>query len=126
MSRVRGKDTIPELAVRSGLHKAGFRFRLHNSSLPGRPDLTLAKYRSAIFVNGCFWHQHENCPKSKLPSTRHEWWKNKLQRNQARDAKNYDKLREGGWNVLIVWECEIKKNFDETIARLTKELQSNL
>jgi DNA mismatch endonuclease (patch repair protein) len=108
MSKVRGKDTGIELFVRSALHQRGFRFRKNVASLPGRPDIVLPKYRTVIFVNGCFWHGHENCKASKLPETRHEFWEQKISGNVARDARHFKTLREDGWKVLIIWECALK------------------
>jgi DNA mismatch endonuclease (patch repair protein) len=105
MSGIRGKDTTPEKAVRSALHKAGFRFRLHVRDLPGKPDIVLPKYRTAIFVHGCFWHGHE-CRNFKWPKTRADWWRKKIEANKARDRKARTALRKLGWNVRVVWECE--------------------
>ncbi|MQW64876.1 DNA mismatch endonuclease Vsr [Sinorhizobium meliloti] len=105
MSRVRGKDTKPELTVRRFLHSRGLRYRLHRRDLPGKPDLVFPSQRIAVFVNGCFWHQHSGCPKSSLPRTRHDFWKAKLQSNILRDQKVQDELRAMNWRPLIVWEC---------------------
>lgn len=107
MSAVRGKNTTPELHVRRSLHAAGYRFRLHDKQLPGRPDLTLPKYRTAIFVDGCFWHGHD-CPLFKVPSTRTEFWLAKIGQNRARDAINEQSLISAGWRVLRVWECALR------------------
>lgn len=107
MSRIRGRDTKPELLLRRGLHRAGLRFRLHKSSLPGRPDLIFPKHRAAIFVHGCFWHGH-SCPLFRLPGTRSEFWRAKIEANRERDSKAFDALRGGGWRVLTVWECSVK------------------
>ena len=108
MSRIRSRDTKPELWVRSALHKAGFRFRLHRGDLPGRPDLVLPKYGAVVFVQGCFWHAH-HCQKGRVPGTRSEFWKAKLETNQRRDARNVRALRAAGWRVLTIWECELAK-----------------
>jgi DNA mismatch endonuclease (patch repair protein) len=110
MSRITGKDTKPELRLRSILHRAGYRFRLHVSSLPGRPDIVLPKYHTAIFVNGCFWHRHPGCSKSYTPSSRTEFWTAKFEATIARDAKKSIELRKQGWNVLTVWECELQQS----------------
>ena len=107
MSGIRGKDTKPELAVRRGLHAKGFRFRLHAKDLPGKPDLVLPRYRAAIFVNGCFWHRHD-CHLFRMPSTRQEFWSEKIACNVERDAAAHAKLRDAGWRFLIVWECALK------------------
>jgi DNA mismatch endonuclease (patch repair protein) len=107
MRAVRGEHTKPELAVRRAAHGLGLRFRLFRSDLPGRPDVTFPKWRTVLFVNGCFWHQHPNCPRSRLPKTNKEFWKTKLEQNAARDQSNYDLLAKQGWRVLVVWECEL-------------------
>ena len=109
MRAVRGKHTKPELIVRRAAHALGLRYRLFRSDLPGRPDLTFPKWRTVIFVNGCFWHQHAGCSRSKLPKTNAQFWKSKLRRNVARDKMNYELLQEEGWRVLILWECALTK-----------------
>jgi len=116
MSRIRGADTQPELALRSLLHRKGFRFRLHKNSLPGKPDIVLAKYGTVIFVHGCFWHRHENCKNTTTPSTRPEFWRAKFEGNVRRDAMNEKRLRAEGWRVLTVWECDIERN-PEKVAK---------
>lgn len=122
MSKVRGQNTKPEIKIRSGLHRQGFRFRVNNSKLPGRPDIALKKYSVAIFIHGCFWHCHINCPKSKMPQTRAEFWKNKISNNVIRDQKNIKTLSEIGWRIAVVWECGIKKEKDliETLGTLNR------
>ncbi len=107
MSRIRGRDTRPELLIRRGLHARGFRFRLHARDLPGRPDLILPKYRAAIFVNGCFWHGHD-CPMFKLPATRPEFWLKKIEANRSRDGATAKALAEAAWRSLTVWECALR------------------
>lgn len=107
MRAVRGKNTRPELAVRRAAHALGLRFRLFRGDLPGRPDLTFPKWRTVLFVNGCFWHQHPGCSRSKLPKTNMAFWKTKLERNAERDRTNYNRLVEQGWRVLLLWECEL-------------------
>jgi len=107
MSRIKGKDTKPEKAVRSLLHYLGYRFRLQRKDLPGKPDIVLPKYRTVVFVHGCFWHSH-GCKDSGIPKTNSEFWHEKLAKNKLRDGKNSLKLRELGWSVLVVWECELK------------------
>ena len=106
MSKVKSKDTNPEMIVRRIVFMMGFRYRLHQKNLPGSPDLVLKSRRKIIFVNGCFWHRHEGCAKAALPNSRVEFWTNKLERNQERDAENVEKLDADGWSVLTVWECE--------------------
>lgn len=105
MSGIHGKDTKPEIFVRKALFASGFRFRLHRRELPGIPDIVLPGKKVAIFVHGCFWHLHEGCKNAKLPSTRPEFWRDKLGRNAARDKKNVEALLNLGWRVLVVWEC---------------------
>jgi DNA mismatch endonuclease (patch repair protein) len=108
MSRIRGKHTIPEKVVRSLLHRLGFRFRLHTKSLPGRPDIVLAKYKTVVFVHGCFWHRHRGCKNSTTPTNRRDFWLAKLEGNAARDKLHRSALQKLGWRVLVVWECEIE------------------
>lgn len=108
MSRVQKMHTKPEKIVRSFLHKLGYRFRLQRKTLPGNPDIVLPRYKTVIFVNGCFWHGHENCRKGKRPDTNKDFWNEKIDKNIQRDQKNYQKLRSEGWRVLVIWECETK------------------
>ena len=116
MSRVRGKDTKPELRVRRLIHALGYRYRLHRKDLPGRPDLVFPSRRKVVFVHGCFWHRHPDpaCTLARLPKSRLEFWKPKLEGNRARDEKNLAELREAGWLPLVVWECELR---DEAALR---------
>jgi DNA mismatch endonuclease, patch repair protein len=123
MSRIRSKNTRPELLVRHFLWVCGFRYRLHRKQLPGMPDIVLTRYKAVIFVHGCFWHGHGNCPQFKMPSTRKEFWEAKIRRNQERDAHSQAKLREMGWNVIVVWECEIAgKAGKARLVRLITEI----
>ena len=108
MSQIRGKNTSPEVIVRKYLFSRGLRYRLHDKKLPGRPDLILKKYRTVVFINGCFWHQHSNCKHSHIPETNREYWLNKLSGNKKRDEENLRKYRDLGWNVIVVWECELR------------------
>ena len=108
MSRVRSKHTTPELRVRSLVHRAGYRFRLHDGKLPGRPDLVLQKYRTVIFVNGCFWHRHPGCKRATTPKTNIDYWQAKFDRNVTRAKKSHAALRRDGWRVLIIWECQTR------------------
>lgn len=110
MSAIRGKNTKPELVVRKLLHGCGFRFRLHRKDLPGKPDLVLPKYRKAVFVNGCYWHGHEDCELFRLPKSRKEFWSKKITGNRLRDDRNRDALIEAGWKVVTVWECAACKS----------------
>jgi DNA mismatch endonuclease (patch repair protein) len=122
MGRIRTKGTAPELALRSALHSAGFRFRLHRKNLPGKPDIILPKYKCVIFVHGCFWHHHEGCVKSTLPKTNVEFWQNKIAANVRRDKANQDNLAKLGWQVLIVWECDIKRDVNVVMEYLIVNL----
>lgn len=118
MSRIRGKNTTPEKAVRSVLHRLGFRFRLHGNGLPGRPDIVLRKYRTVVFVHGCFWHRHKGCGNCTTPTNRRAWWLEKLNGNAARDILHARALRKLGWHVVVVWECQTKKSaFPESFGR---------
>lgn len=108
MSRVRGKDTTPEMRVRRAAHKLGLRFRLHREDLPGKPDLVFPKHRVALFVHGCFWHRHEGCPKASTPKSRVSYWKDKFASNVARDVAVRHELEELGWRVRTIWECETR------------------
>jgi DNA mismatch endonuclease (patch repair protein) len=107
MSRIRGKDTKPEMMLRTGLHRAGLRFRLHAAELPGRPDLIFPRYHAALLIHGCFWHGHD-CPMFKLPRTRTEFWAAKIASNRARDSESEAALAAAGWRVMTVWECALK------------------
>lgn len=115
MSGIRGRNTCPELLVRSYLHASGFRFRLHLRELPGSPDLVLPKYQACIFVHGCFWHRHEGCRYATTPATRTEFWAQKFDGNVTRDRRNVQSLLDAGWRVLIVWECGLRQraNLDD-------------
>jgi len=108
MSRIKNKNTKPEILVRKFLFANGFRYKLNDKKLPGKPDIVLPKYKTVIFVNGCFWHGHENCKYFKLPGTRTEWWKEKIEKNIENDLKKQSHLVDLGYKVIIVWECEIK------------------
>ncbi|ESE31355.1 DNA mismatch endonuclease Vsr [Eubacterium brachy ATCC 33089] len=117
MARVKSKNTKPEVFLRKLLWHKGFRYRLNYKELPGSPDLYIPKYKVAIFVNGCFWHMHENCRYSSIPKNNHDFWKNKLEGNVERDKQNYIKLENMGIKVIVVWGCEIKQMMkDEIIA----------
>ena len=109
MSHIRSKDTKPELLVRHHLHALGFRYRLHSPKLPGHPDLVLTKWRTVIFVNGCFWHRHKNCKAATTPKSNVEFWQAKFSRNVARDRQEQAALKAAGWRVIVLWECEVKR-----------------
>ena len=108
MSQIKNKDTKHEMLIRKFLFSNGFRYRLNNLKLPGKPDIVLPKYKTVIFVNGCFWHGHENCKYFKLPKTRTEWWKEKIERNIKNDLTKHYQLKKAGYKVIVIWECEIK------------------
>lgn len=123
MAKVRGKDTSLELSLRSLIHGMGFRYRLHVKELPGKPDMVFPRHRKVIFINGCFWHQHEGCPAAARPASNTDYWNKKLEKNLARDKSNIQKLEEAGWKVLTVWECEIKDR-PALVARLRTFFES--
>lgn len=123
MSRIRSKNTKPEVLVRKQLHKRGFRFRINVKNMPGKPDIVLPKYKTVIFVNGCFWHGHKGCKYFVVPKTRTEWWLNKISRNNLNDEKAVRALADQGWFSIILWECELKKVYlDSTIERCVAAL----
>ena len=125
MSKISGKETKPEILVRKYLFAHGFRYRKNVKKLPGKPDIVLPKYKTIIFVNGCFWHGHENCKKSALPATNTEFWKEKISANVIRDKKVFTELHSMGYKVLIIWQCELPvKKRKMTLAILVKELKS--
>ncbi|MYN42859.1 DNA mismatch endonuclease Vsr [Duganella sp. FT109W] len=109
MARIRGKNTRPELTVRKMLFAAGYRYRLHVRKLPGSPDLVFASRKKAIFVHGCFWHLHDNCNRARMPKSRVEFWTDKLNGNKARDERSLNALERAGWQIYVVWECELDK-----------------
>ncbi len=119
MSRVRSKDTKPELLVRRYLHSRGYRYKLHDKTLPGRPDVVLPRYRTVIFIHGCFWHGHEDCKYARLPATRTEWWQQKIEINICNDEKAVSSLRAAGWRTITVWGCRLKP---ATIEQTLQEL----
>jgi DNA mismatch endonuclease (patch repair protein) len=112
MSGIRGRDTAPERIVRSLLHRAGFRFRLHRRDLPGRPDIVMRRHRTVVFVHGCFWHAHSGCPLAKEPATNAEFWRAKLRANRERDRRAVERLLELGWRVAVIWECAVRGSKD--------------
>lgn len=125
MSGIRGKDTRPELSVRSYLHRRGLRFQLHVADLPGRPDLVLRKYDAVLFVHGCFWHQHRGCRDAAKPSSNTIFWRKKLSENRKRDARQIRALRENGWRVGVFWECAARKGVvnEATLRELARWLR---
>lgn len=123
MSRIKGVDTAPEKQLRSLLHAAGYRFRLHHRQLPGRPDIVLPRYRAAVFVHGCFWHRHPGCRYATTPSTRTEFWSGKFAATVARDARKEQELAAAGWRVITVWECELARDPDGTLENVVRQLK---
>jgi DNA mismatch endonuclease (patch repair protein) len=107
MGKIAGKDTKPEILIRKWLFAKGFRYRKNDKRLPGTPDIVLPKYRTVIFIHGCFWHSHEGCKKSKLPETAKEFWAQKINQNQVRDRTSHENLEAVGWQVIVIWQCEI-------------------
>ena len=122
MRHVLGKNTKPELVVRSVLHRMGYRFSLGGKDLPGRPDIVLPKHQTVIFVHGCFWHRHPRCKMASTPSSNTEYWNSKFQRNVERDQEAATMLKKLGWKVLVIWECEIRKELDQVVTKLKASL----
>ncbi|PAW92266.1 very short patch repair endonuclease [Mucilaginibacter sp. MD40] len=127
MSRIRAKNTRPELLVRKAIFAKGFRYRLHGKDLPGKPDLVLSKYKTVIFIHGCFWHGHHGCRKAVMPKSNTDYWQPKILRNQLRDEEHIEKLKKAGWRIIVLWECALrKKNIDAAIAEVVAQLLENL
>lgn len=127
MSHIRSKGTKPELLVRRWLWAHGYRYRLNVKSVPGKPDIVMRPYRTAIFVNGCFWHGHKNCGNLRMPKSNTKFWQSKIERNRARDQENYRVLQENGWLVIVVWECQLTpKRIDRTMREMELLLNDNL
>jgi DNA mismatch endonuclease (patch repair protein) len=124
MSKIRATETKPEKIVRSFLFAKGFRYRKNLKSLPGKPDIVLSKYKTAIFIHGCFWHGHKNCKAATLPQTRRNFWTDKINDNKKRDAKNYKELKKSGWKVITIWQCQIKNKSkqERTLNRVVNKI----
>jgi DNA mismatch endonuclease (patch repair protein) len=123
MSQIKSRNTKPELLVRKFLHTYGFRYMLHEKKLPGKPDIVLPKYKTAIFIHGCFWHGHNNCKYFVVPKTRTEWWLNKINANKANDTKAIKALKKDGWKIITIWECKIKTaKVEKTLLSLLKKI----
>lgn len=122
MSKIGSKDTKIENLVSCWLHMSGLRFRKNNKSITGTPDISIKKYKIAIFVHGCFWHGHEGCSKAALPSTNKAFWKDKIEKNKARDERVTRELNDEGWHVFVLWECELQRDFEDNIKTLTDEI----
>jgi DNA mismatch endonuclease, patch repair protein len=126
MSRIKAKDTKPELIVRKYLHSNGYRYRLHDKKLPGKPDIVLKKYNTIVSVHGCFWHGHDGCKYFVVPKTRTQWWLDKINRNKEKDIENKNALVNAGWTIITIWECELKKKkLENTLKSLIKRLKDN-
>ena len=125
MSRIKGKDTKIEVEVRKYLFSKGYRFRKNDKRYPGKPDIILPKYHVAIFVHGCFWHRHKGCKDATTPKTRTEFWLEKFDKNVKNDQIKQEKLRESGWKIIVIWECELKKDFIKTMEWLEQEIKSH-
>ena len=124
MQQIKATNTKPEMLVRRLLHAQGFRYKLHDKALPGKPDLVLPKYKTVIFVHGCFWHGHKNCKYFVIPKTRTEWWRNKINANKANDAKAIYALQKLGWKVIIIWECRLKTaSIENTLSSLSEKIR---
>ena len=123
MGRIRSKDTKPEMLVRRHLHALGFRYRLHYSKLPGHPDIVLPKWHTVILVNGCFWHRHEGCKAASTPKSNVKFWEDKFERNVSRDRKEQAELKESGWHVIVLWECEVKNRLPFLADEITNPSQ---
>lgn len=127
MSQIKCKDTKPEIQVRKYLFSKGFRYRKNDKRYPGHPDIVLPKYKTIIFVNGCFWHMHKDCKDFSLPKTNTEFWRNKLERNQAHDDIIYNQLKNMGWNIIVIWQCEIKNGlFEQRMEHIVNDLKYEL
>ena len=126
MSRIKGKNTKPELLLRTLLHRRGFRFRLHDKKLPGKPDIVLPRYKTVIFVNGCFWHRHSGCRYAYTPKSRQEFWYKKFETTVKRDKEKKEKLKEEGWDVIVVWECELKKDGDNIASKISSRIKKKM
>lgn len=127
MSRIRSKDTKPEEIVRKYLFSKGFRYRKNDARFPGKPDIVLPKYKTVIFVNGCFWHKHEGCKYFVWPENNAEFWRNKIMSNVERDKRNYEQIQKQGWRILVVWECALRpKERDKTLEWIETKLEDNL
>ena len=123
MSQIKGKNTKPEMLVRKFLHARGFRYKLHDKTLPGKPDLVLPKYKTVIFIHGCFWHGHHGCRYFVVPKTRTDWWLAKINGNKDNDSKAMRLLKKDGWEIITIWECDLKPvAIDRTLSSLIKKI----
>lgn len=123
MQQIKGKNTKPEMLVRTFLHANGYRYKLHDKKLPGKPDIVLPKYHTVIFIHGCFWHGHANCKYFVVPKTRTQWWTDKINRNKANDEKAIKALKKDGWKIINIWECKLKPaKVEKTLCELLKKI----
>lgn len=125
MSKIKGKNTKPEILLRSALFKLGYRFRIHDVKLPGKPDIVFPKYKTVVFVHGCFWHFHDRCNEGKIPKSNEVFWREKLHKNKLKDDMNLKAIVDLGWNPIVVWECEIEKQLPLIVERLTFLFKEN-
>ncbi len=125
MSRIHAKDTSIEIKVRHFLFAEGFRFRKNVKSLPGKPDIVLPKYKTVVFIHGCFWHRHEGCKRATTPKSRLDYWLPKFEKNIENDKRHYQELKKAGWNPIVIWECEVNRCFPETMDHLITEIKSH-
>ena len=124
MSRIKSKDTKIEIMARKYLFAKGFRYRKNDKRFPGKPDIVLPKYKTAIFINGCFWHMHCGCKYGRLPKSNVDYWKEKLEKNVENDSYHIQQIKDMGWNVIIIWECELKKDFEGTMSGIIEQLKN--
>jgi DNA mismatch endonuclease (patch repair protein) len=120
MSKIRSKDTLPEIRIRKALWRMGYRYRLHYKQLPGKPDIVMVKQKIVVFIHGCFWHRHKNCIEASRPKTNSEYWETKIRKNMERDKKHQKEIKKLGWKVIVVWECMVKRDIEENIKLLDK------
>jgi len=118
MSKIRSKNTLPEIRIRKALWQMGYRYRLHYKLLPGKPDIVIIKYKIAIFINGCFWHRHKNCIEASFPKTNSDYWETKISKNIERDKRNQKEIKKLGWKTIVIWECMVKKEKKDNIKLL--------
>lgn len=126
MSRIRNKDTKPEITVRKWLFNKGYRYRKNDNKLPGKPDIVLPYYKTVIFINGCFWHNHKGCKYAYIPKTRTKFWSEKFKKNKAIDNENQKKLLKIGWKLIVIWECELKNKKESTLKNLINDINKNI
>jgi len=127
MSHISGMNTKPEIIIRKLVNTLGYRFRLHKKNLPGKPDIVFSKFKKVIFVNGCFWHGHKNCKRSKLPTTNKRFWKDKIEGNKKKDKSNYIRIKKLGWDYLVIWQCKIKlSNYSKIQNKIDKFLSKTV